>query len=62
MSNETCQVNEGRGLCGRPAVGLLTQKTLESKGQPSKTINTYVCEEHAKRMEKTGGSHTVSRF
>jgi hypothetical protein len=62
MSNGTCLVNDGRGVCGQPAVALLSQKTLESKGQPSKTINTPVCGKHAAQMEKTGGPHTVTRF
>ena len=62
MSDHTCGVNDGRGVCGQAAVALMTQKTLESKGQPSKTIETYLCEGHAKRMERTGGSHTITRF
>jgi len=62
MANETCGVIEGTRQCGLPAVALLSQGTLESKGQPSKTVNTYVCEKHAAQMEKTGGPHTVTRL
>jgi hypothetical protein len=62
MSNERCVVIEGTRQCGLPAKALLSQKTRESKGQPSKTINTYVCERHAAQMEKTVGPHTVTRL
>jgi hypothetical protein len=40
MFNETCGVNDGKRLCGLPAVALLSQGTHESEGHPSKTINT----------------------
>jgi hypothetical protein len=60
--SETCQVYEGSSQCNRPAVAILKQQTLETADAPSKAIRTPVCEEHAKRMEKTRGTHTVERI
>ena len=60
--HDTCQVFEGTSKCNRPAVGVLKQETLGTAAVPAKTIRTPVCEEHAKRMEKTRGTHTVERF
>jgi hypothetical protein len=60
MSNEICGVNEGGRECNQPAVALVSQQTHASKGQPAKTIDTYMCEKHAKQVETTSGSTTVT--
>jgi hypothetical protein len=60
--NGTCQVFEGSSKCDRPAVAILKQTILGSDSGLDKTIRTPVCEEHAKLMEKTRGTHTVERF
>ncbi len=62
MPNETCGVIEGGRICNQPAVALVSQTTRETKGQPAKTIDTYMCERHTKRMEATSGPHTVKRL
>jgi hypothetical protein len=61
MPNEKCQVYDGSSQCNRPAVAILKQ-TLATEDVSSKTVRTPVCEEHAKLMEQTRGTHTVERF
>ena len=60
--SETCQVYEGSSKCNRLAVAILRQDMLCTDSGLPKTICTPVCEEHAKLMEKTRGTHTVERF
>lgn len=60
--DEKCQVIECNRRCNRPVVAVLTQRTRGTKGQPSKMIQTYVCDDHAGRMEVAGGADTVKRF
>jgi hypothetical protein len=60
--NETCQVYEGSSKCKRPAVAILEQEMLATDSGLPKTIRTPVCDEHAKLMEKTRGTHTVEHF
>jgi hypothetical protein len=61
MPNGKCQVYDGSSQCNRPAVAILKQ-ILATEDTSSKTVRTPVCEEHAKLMEKTRGTHTVERF
>ena len=61
MPNHECQVYDGSSQCNRPAVAILKQ-TLATEDVSSKTVRTPVCEEHAKLMENTRGTHTVERF
>jgi hypothetical protein len=60
--NPMCQVFEGTSKCGRPAVAVLKQEILGTTVVPAKTIRTPVCEEHARLMEQTRGTHQVERF
>lgn len=60
--NEKCQVFEGSLKCNRPAVAILKQDMLATDSGLPKTVRTPVCEEHAKLMEKTRGTHSVERF
>jgi len=60
--DEKCQVIESNRRCNRPAVAVLAQRTRGTKGQPSKIIQSYLCDDHARRMEATAGPHTVKRF
>jgi hypothetical protein len=60
--SEACGVIDGGRVCNQPAVALVSQTTHGSKGQPAKTINTYMCEKHTKQMEATSGPHTVTRL
>ena len=61
MPNGKCQVYDGSSQCNRPAVAILKQ-ILATEDVSSKTVRTPVCEEHAKLMEQTRGTHTVERF
>jgi hypothetical protein len=59
MMNEKCQVFDGTSKCNR----VLKQETLGAGAVPgNKTILSPVCEEHAKRMEQTRGTHKVERY
>jgi hypothetical protein len=62
MSNEKCGVIDGGAKCNQPAVAVVSQETRESKGQPAKTIDIYMCEKHAKQTKTTSGTSTVTRL
>jgi hypothetical protein len=59
--NRTCQLLEGTSKCSRPAVGVLNQE-MGTIAVPTKTIRTPVCDDHARLIEQTRGTHTVERF
>jgi hypothetical protein len=58
MSNEMCEVVG----CNQPAVALVSQTTRGSAGQPAKTIKNYMCDKHAKGIQASNPSATVTRL
>jgi hypothetical protein len=56
MPNENCQAVG----CKKTAAALVTQVTRESAGQPSKTINSYMCAKHAQKIQETNATATVT--